>query len=103
MYCKGEYDMNENNDNEVQSNQSVVENNGSTFTYYLFPIALIFCGAIFKALSLIIKMVNDAGGEVVGISVAIKIMDILPYIAWGLIIPSLIIAIIKTIKAKKKN
>ena len=93
--------MNENSVNEVQSNQNVTEKSSGTFTYYLLPIALIFCGAIFKVLSMIIDMVNEAGGEVVGI--AISIMNILPYIAWGLIIPSLIIAIVKTIKAKKRN
>lgn len=92
--------MNETNTNVVQ--QPTVEAKKKAGGYWAFTFAFLIAGIVFKMLSVIINMVNDAGGEVKGLASAIKIIDILPYIAWGLIIPSIIIAIISTIKNKKK-
>ena len=83
--------MNENN-NVKEANTNVVS--------WLIPIALLLCGGVFKVLALIIEMVNEAGGETQGIATVITVLDILPYIAWGLIIPSIIISIINTKKKK---
>lgn len=93
--------MNETNTNTVQQPTVEAKKKGIG-AYWGFPFAFLIAGIVFKMLSLIINMVNDAGGEVKGLAAAIKIIDILPYIAWGLIIPSIIIAIISTIKNKKK-
>ena len=83
--------MNENN-NVVEEKKSVAA--------WLIPIALLLCGGVFKVLALIIEMVSEAGGETHGLATVITVLDILPYIAWGLIIPSIIISIIN---AKKKK
>ena len=108
MLGKGDIIMNENNQNLVEASQTEVVNQQSkqkkNVTYWLVPVALLLSGGVFKGISLIVNMVNEAGGEVKGTAAVIdNIINILPLIAWGLIIPSIIIAIIMSAKQKKAN
>ena len=108
MFDKGDIIMNENNQNLAGVSQTEVVNQlpkqKKNATYWLVPVALLLSGGVFKGISLIVDMVNAQGGEIKETaSVIVNIIDILPLIAWGLIIPSIIVAIIMSAKQKKIN